>query len=67
MSIEAMVHIAVYGSSNTVTEFLINRDWNTIPFLIDLSLTIDGPLLRNENSEGGKNVTWGKNVSDALK
>lgn len=57
MSFEAMVHITVYGSSNTVTEFLIDRDWNTIPFLIDLSLTIDGPLLRNENNEGGRNVT----------
>lgn len=57
MSFEAMVHTAVYGSSNTVTKFFLDRDWNTIPFLIDLSLTIDGPLTRNENSEGSRNVT----------
>ena len=57
MSFEAMVHTAVYGSSRTVGKFLLDRDWNTSPFLIDLSLTIDGPLIRNENSEGGRNVT----------
>lgn len=57
MSFEAMVHTAVYGSSSTVGKFLLDRDWNTSPFLIDLSLTIDGPLIRNENSEGGRNIT----------
>ena len=46
-----MVHTAVYGSSNIVTELLFDRDWDTVPFLIDLSLTTDGPLIRNENSE----------------
>ena len=64
---EAMIQTPVYGSSNTVAKFLLDRDWNTIPFLIDLSLTIDGPLISNENSEGGRNVTWGENVSNTLK
>lgn len=58
-ALKQLVHTAVYGSSSTVGKFLLDRDWNTSPFLIDLSLTIDGPLIRNENSEGsGRNITW---------
>lgn len=45
-----MVPTAVYGSSNIVTELLFDREWDTVPFLIDLSLTTDGSLIRNENS-----------------
>lgn len=37
-----MIHAAVYDSSNIVTEPLFNRDWDSVPFLIDLSLTTDG-------------------------
>lgn len=31
------------------------------------SLTTDTPLLRNENNEDSRYVTWGNNVSKALK
>ena len=62
-----MVHTAISSLSNTATEFLFDRDRDTIPFLIDLSLTTDRHLIRNENREGNRNVTWGKNVSNALK
>lgn len=57
MSFEVIVHAAVYGLRNTTTEFLFDRNWDTIPFLIDLSLTTDGPLTRNKNSEGNRNAT----------
>jgi hypothetical protein len=49
-----MVHSAIYGSSNILTKFSFDRFWDTIPFLIDLSLTTDGLLRRNE---GNGNVT----------
>lgn len=42
-----MVHTVVYGSSSITTEFLLNRDWDSIPFLIDL--TTDEPFIRNDN------------------
>lgn len=57
-----MVHTTVYGSSTIATDFLFDRVWDTIPFLTDLILTTDGPLLRNGNSEGSRNITWRKNV-----
>lgn len=62
-----MVHTAISSLSNTATEFLFDRDWDIIPFLRDLSLTTDRHLIRNENREGNRNVTWGKNVSNAVK
>lgn len=62
-----MVHTAVYGSSNVATEFLFDRNWDTILFLIDLSLTTDGPLLRNENSEGNRMLPEKRRCQNALK
>lgn len=55
-----MAHTAIYGSSNPATEFSFDGVWDAIPFVIDLTLTTDGPLRRKENSEGTGNVTRGK-------
>lgn len=62
-----MVHTAVYGSSNIATEFLFDRNWDTIPFLTDLSLTTDGPLTKNENSEGSRMLPEKRMCQNALK